>query len=238
MAYTMEEIDALYADAKARSPGLKYTRFFCEFIADQIDTGLPHATLGPVLKSGLPWAESGAKQFDIYRRLFGITPDKRLVDYGCGSLRLGVHFIRLLDPGHYVGLDPIPRLVAWGEKLAGDLLTEKGATARPFSPEAIADAEAFGADFVMSHAVAFHIHPDETAEYFGTLARLARKPGATVFFDAKTTATPLRYANSGWSWPRDFYIDAMKPLRLVKVHAEKPYPLCGGTTGHFEFKRD
>jgi hypothetical protein len=35
----------------------------------------------------------------------GLKPHHKLLDIGCGSLRGGVHFIRYLDAGNYVGID-------------------------------------------------------------------------------------------------------------------------------------
>jgi len=35
----------------------------------------------------------------------GLKPDDVLVDYGCGTLRMGLHAIRYLAPGNYWGLD-------------------------------------------------------------------------------------------------------------------------------------
>ncbi len=50
------------------------------------------------------WDAVGRLQFDYLVRA-GLTPDMRLVDIGCGSLRGGVHFVPFLDRGNYFGLD-------------------------------------------------------------------------------------------------------------------------------------
>ncbi|MDO6413724.1 class I SAM-dependent methyltransferase [Sphingomonas sp. BIUV-7] len=43
-------------------------------------------------------------QFEFLKNQ-GLQPDHTLLDVGCGSLRGGVHFVRYLDPGNYIGLD-------------------------------------------------------------------------------------------------------------------------------------
>jgi len=48
------------------------------------------------------WREIGQLQFRLMVDE-GLTPRHRLLDVGCGSMRGGVHFIRHLDAGHYVG---------------------------------------------------------------------------------------------------------------------------------------
>lgn len=40
--------------------------------------------------------------------------DHRLLDIGCGALRLGVHAVAYLDPPHYFGLDLSPGLIEAG----------------------------------------------------------------------------------------------------------------------------
>jgi len=61
----------------------------------------------------------------------GLTPQDRLVDVGCGSLRAGVHFIRHLDAGRYTGIDIDSRLIEAGrEELRQAGLADRGATFR------------------------------------------------------------------------------------------------------------
>ena len=50
------------------------------------------------------WDEMGQLQFDFLVEQ-GLTPSDVLPDVGCGSLRGGVHFIRYLEPGNYLGME-------------------------------------------------------------------------------------------------------------------------------------
>jgi SAM-dependent methyltransferase len=50
------------------------------------------------------WDETGRLQLALLRRE-GLLPHHRLLDIGCGSLRLGVRAVPYLDPGHYWGTD-------------------------------------------------------------------------------------------------------------------------------------
>jgi len=50
------------------------------------------------------WEELGRNQFD-YLVERGLEPGHSLLDVGCGPLRAGIHFIRYLEPGRYVGVD-------------------------------------------------------------------------------------------------------------------------------------
>ena len=51
------------------------------------------------------WEVLGQLQLNFMIRE-GLKPHHKLLDIGCGSLRGGVHFIRYLDVGNYVGIDP------------------------------------------------------------------------------------------------------------------------------------
>ncbi|KAK6145269.1 hypothetical protein DH2020_022089 [Rehmannia glutinosa] len=49
---------------------------------------------------GEPWA-GGRDVFEFLAEWAHLTPDSKVLEIGCGTLRVGLHFIRYLDPGHY-----------------------------------------------------------------------------------------------------------------------------------------
>lgn len=51
-----------------------------------------------------------------YLKQEGLKPGHRLLDFGCGTLRAGKHFIRYLEPGNYTGLDISPEAIKYGER--------------------------------------------------------------------------------------------------------------------------
>lgn len=59
------------------------------------------------------WEEIGKLQFDFLLTQ-GIAPEHFLLDVACGSLRVGVHLIPYLTPGHYWGLEKEPDLIEAG----------------------------------------------------------------------------------------------------------------------------
>ena len=65
------------------------------------------------------WDVLGRHQLD-FLIAHGLAPGHRLLDVGCGALRLGVHAVRYLDPGHYFGLDISPGLLDAGYSLELD----------------------------------------------------------------------------------------------------------------------
>ena len=61
------------------------------------------------------WNEVGSLQFEFLLKS-GLKKSYCLFDIGCGSLRGGVHFIRYLNKGNYVGIDKNLCLIQAGIK--------------------------------------------------------------------------------------------------------------------------
>lgn len=80
------------------------------------DSNLPATDEWHRLEIGGFWDEVGQLQFDFLRGE-GLQPNDYLLDVGCGSLRGGVHFIRYLEPGHYVGIDQSAEILAAGREI-------------------------------------------------------------------------------------------------------------------------
>ena len=96
----------------------------------------------------------------------GMQPQHRLLDVGCGALRLGHKAVALLDPGHYWGTDASLALMrrGWEAELSPDLqsrlplpqLVEDAGFAFPGLPADFDFAIAFG---VFTHLPAAMLRP-------------------------------------------------------------------------------
>ena len=110
---------------------------------------------------GGKWGEIGKLQFDFMTSR-GLKPQDISLDIACGSLRGGVHFIRYLDRGHYLGIDKEPELIDAGiEKELGRAAFEKK------SPEFVISGEFEFHRFskqptlAMAHALFTHLIPQD-----------------------------------------------------------------------------
>lgn len=105
------------------------------------------------------WDEIGRLQLEFMVKQ-GLRPQHVLLDIGCGSLRGGVHFIRYLDRGNYLGIDKEKMLLEAG--LAYELPPEVRVQK---VPELIVSSEfefdRFGktADFALAQSLFTHL-PD------------------------------------------------------------------------------
>lgn len=221
-----------------KHPGKTFAEFMAAGTVRDIKNGKPHATLGPNLlrKTGWPGVASQV-EFRTIQDTFDIISSSRVLDYGCGTLRVGVHFIEHLNPGCYFGLDVDKDLLAIGVKLAGaKLMKQKRArTGVIFDKATMKAAEQFDADFVYSGSVATHVHPAEADTYFANLSRLTH-PGATLVFGVAIGDNPV--PDRHLVWPMERYIAALPGLEFVRFHKSDAKNEHGGvvTLGNLEFR--
>jgi SAM-dependent methyltransferase len=78
-----------------------------EAVAREVAAGRHREAIG-----GL-WDELGHLQLDFLKSR-GLAPSHRLLDVGCGSLRLGRLAVDYLEPGHYFGIDLSDALIQAG----------------------------------------------------------------------------------------------------------------------------
>lgn len=64
------------------------------------EAGRRHATVGPAHQ----WKMKRRFQIDFLKK-HGLAHTHRLIDIGCGTLRGGIPIIKLLDKGHYTGIE-------------------------------------------------------------------------------------------------------------------------------------
>ncbi|HWA89887.1 MAG TPA: methyltransferase domain-containing protein [Rhizomicrobium sp.] len=225
-----------YAAFKATNPGVSYSHWLEGVELESVMSGKPHATLGPRLRRFENWWEAGDGTFKRYRKWFPFIPSSRIVDYGCGSLRVGGHFIKFLDPERYVGLDVISGFYDMGKALIGpELMAEKKPRFAVIDDASVRDAAAFAPDFVYSSAVSYHIHPDEAADYFRSMQAICHKPGATLFFDVSVSDAPIH--DLQLSMPLDYFKDTLPELQFIQYYEIERIESLGQSIGVIRFRR-
>lgn len=217
-----DERDKEYFEHKKTNPNVSFAQYFMKPEGERLRRGAHHHSLGKNIDGrgeDNDFWQAGAHKATKYIRTAQVTPQSRVIEYGCGSLRIGAHFIRFLEPGNFFGLDVIEDFYEIGKELIGpQLLQEKAPRFGVIGTEAVAEAEAFQADLVFCSAVCVHVHPSEIASYFHTLTRLCRKPRARLLFDTSLSEAPLRYRHRSWAWPLGFVKKSLGELDLVQVN--------------------
>jgi SAM-dependent methyltransferase len=113
-------------------------------------TGGPVERFGPVGRHSLKALEEN-----------GLKPDSRVLDVGCGALRLGYWLVRYLEPDRYFGIEPQKIYVEAGLKHA--IGPELAAQKRPrFDHNKWFNMAVFGVkfDYVVARSVFSHTSPE------------------------------------------------------------------------------
>ncbi len=141
-----------------------------------------------------------ASQFALLFQL-GLRENHRVLDFGCGSLRLGRLLIPYLNRGGYCGLDPNAWLIADG------IAHELGAAAidlkmPSFSHSDTFQADVFGCrfDFLMAQSIVSHTGPDLVRKLLVSIPRALNPDGLFLFSyvrDENATVEP----EDGWHYP-------------------------------------
>ena len=212
-----DQYDKAFEKWRESHSGKMFSDYSLSRLVSTLKKGHAHPTLGANLVGKAEWATAGRTMFETILGLSSISPDARICEYGCGSLRVTHHFIRRQDPGCVFGLDVIPHFIQMGKQLMGQEVFVEKKPILGIRSAALQEAISFEADLVYATSVARHVHPEEKPTFFKDLIALSRKVRCAVIFDAWLMDRPTRFARSGWAWPLTFYIENMSPLVLQSV---------------------
>lgn len=170
------------------------------------------ALLGHRAYVGGLWEEIGQLQFDFLCAQ-GMRPEHRLLDIACGALRLGVHAIPYLAPGHYLGIDKEAGLVKAGltRELPPGVAAEK-------SPRMLVNASfAFSrlgarADFAIAQSLFTHLPARLIARCLSRLAPVLA-PGGRAYASFLEAAEPM----TNPEMPHDHGAFVYTPAELAEI---------------------
>jgi SAM-dependent methyltransferase len=124
----------------------------------------------------------------------GLSPDDRLLDVGCGSLRGGEHFMRYLDAGNYHGMDISREAIAAGRERLPELCDSHGPTLFQnddlrFTDDALAERY----DYALAQSVWTHLREDHIEECLTNIGRVLDGPLFATFFDEPRPDSPKNF---------------------------------------------
>jgi len=133
---------------------------------------------------------------------YGLKPHHVVVDYGCGSFRLGKALIEYLEPGKYWGLDLVDDFLQSGlDQLEPRLVQEKAPQPRLIAPDSLKEVRAAQPDFIVSWHVCSKVPPSRQSDYFGKIvALMGPKTVALVHFPEAVRRT--RQSRFSWAESR------------------------------------
>ncbi|MBT3140037.1 hypothetical protein DS909_08430 [Phaeobacter gallaeciensis] len=217
----LRAFDAVYEQWKLKNPERGFSYFNTRRIANGVKAGRIHDTLGANLKGEQDWWSHGRGDFEKFLP-HDLPKTAKVCEIGCGSLRVGAHFIKRQDPGCYFGLDVISAFYQIGLEIIGPLKAEKKPKFGVFENRTQMAAD-WAPDLVFSNAVALHVHPEDEQAHFAMLKTLAAKKGARVMMQVHVADAPFRFGRSGWARTLDQYRSLMAPFELVQISPDKTW---------------
>lgn len=203
-------VDLEFRRWKRLAPGRTFAEFYAERVERKIHAGGHHKTLGargwqPGHGPGLEFDtySFAARGIEVWAQIaaFGIKPDMRCVDYGCGSLRIGQHAMRYLNAGNYWGLDVTEAFIAEGLKLIDPALID-GRKPRIdiISDEVLANVRLWQPDFIFANAVLVHVLPKELGSFFRRIdAMMSSGSKAVIIYVASDRTRRVKSMNWAFS---------------------------------------
>ena len=223
----VERQQARFEAWRKRNPDKQFKDFFSEGARAKLTRGKPHMTLGANLHTGA-FGSSGQKEFS---RLLdeGLKPEDVCVDYGCGTLRIGVQVMDYLQSGNYWGFDIDHFLLEEGRKLIGrERMEAKRPNLRLIAPGALAEAVAGKPSMLFSHGVLIHVHPLELKEYWANIISMIGDSGKAIVTGRWTYDETLQYSGQSWAYAMSTLADVVQELGArLEVIAERDVELEG-----------
>jgi len=152
-----------------------------------------------------------AMSFNLLTTL-GLRQHHRLLDVGCGSLRLGRLLIPYLNVGNYTGIEPAKWLVEEGiaKETGGELVELKKARfVFADSPEALEDEKPF--DFAIGQSIFSHAARAQVDRWLRGVSASLVPSGAFV---ATFLIGEADYKGSDWCYPQcvEYTVETMQHL--------------------------
>jgi hypothetical protein len=193
--------------------GGSFADYYVWRISRKLDRNRPHKTLGRrvfrpggavacgALHDRDSFARTGLRPFHWVAHVAGLTEGDVVADFGCGSLRLGQHFMQRVAPGSYWGLDVSDRFFREGLDVLGpDEVARFRPNLRVISEASLAEARAASPSLVVAVAVLKHVPQSEWDRFFDGLMNLVTERTRLVLtFDA--AEKPERILGKSWAYP-------------------------------------
>jgi SAM-dependent methyltransferase len=214
-----------FEDWQRSNPTKSFRDFFTETVEPRLRRGESHPSLGQNLQQGT-YGSKGKVFFEKLKR-YGLTRDSVCVDYGCGTLRLGLHVINYISRGCYWGMDISEFLLEQGRGLVGEKLwSEKEPRLRVISSQSVAEVAACSPDMLFSVKVLIHIHPKELENYFQNLIKIVNS-GQAIIAGKWSEHETVQISELSWGHSADGMQRLISSLGGRMTWLERGEPLSG-----------
>lgn len=156
---------------------LKYRNNYHEYYAKLMKVRVQNDPKNAV--GGL-WDEMGKLQFN-YLLKNGLKPEHRFLDFGCGALRGGLHYIGYLNAGNYEGIDISEDILREGKKFLKEANLEgKNPVLHLVNDLSFRCVEGKKFDYIIAQSVLSHMPLKEIETSFVNIKKVMKPE--TIYF--------------------------------------------------------
>ncbi len=128
----------------------------------------------------------------------GLAPSSRVLDVGCGALRVGYWLMRFLDGGCYHGIEPNREMLNVGlEQIVEPDVVERARASFTYNDDFDLRKAGSGFDFVLARSIWTHASKPQIAAMLESFARVAAPRGVLL----ATYHPASRLYGAGVRWP-------------------------------------
>lgn len=190
---------------------------FADYYVYQVNSTLKKDKVHPTLGKNIKNESKFYRTAEIEKKILiqaGLKPTHRIVDYGCGSLRIGEALIPYLNKGNYIGLDKEETFFNEGKKrLPDSLLKEKAPIFKTISDNNLKIIQEMGIDMVFSGSVLYHVPKKELKNYLENIISLT-KPGGKIIIDFLESDQIKKRSWATWEYPSELIVKHIKEINL------------------------
>lgn len=152
------------------------------------------------------WEQIGRLQFE-FLVASGLTPDKTILDIGCGTLRGGRHFIAYLAAERYTGFDISANAIEAAMRLVQKEGLDGNSPVLLLNDTKRLDFTLFPGktfDFLLAHSVFSHLPPDSIEECFRNIGTVMHAH-SLFFFTFIPGDRPARVDLKSFQYPFGYF---------------------------------
>ncbi len=186
-----------YIAWRIRNPFAPYEDYYVHAVMKKIRAGAGHPAIGSASRP----VREHAELLEFLRK-YGLQPGDVAVDYGCGSLRLGMAVIDFLEPGKYWGVDITDEFYKLGLEAADqDWLKAKAPKLGVINPETLAKVRADKPKIIGSWHVCSKVPEARLDSYIGNIISLM-SAGSIALIHFPETKERRQLSGLAWSSPK------------------------------------
>ena len=181
-----------------------------------------------IVKNNPKWGLNLNKKFQLdFLIQQGLSKSSTFLDYGCGAVSAGIHFIEYLDQSKYFGVDISSMAIHEAKRrIENKNLTVNKPTILLIDTNSKDFFDNLKFNYIWSQSVFTHLPPKEAKEIFLLLSNKLAPKGSFYFNFCNNKNNKIEQKNfKDWYYPTSFFYNLAKEFNLnIKIIEDWKHP--------------